>query len=76
MLVLTTFDDDEVLWGAVEAGAAGFLLKDAPADDLIRAIRTVAEGGSWLDPRVTPRLLTALRDGRPPTGRERLRSSS
>ena len=42
MLVLTTFDDDDVLWGAVEAGAAGFLLKDAPADDLIRAIRTVA----------------------------------
>ena len=57
VLVLTTFDDDEVLWGAVEAGAAGFLLKDTPADDLIRAIRTVADGGSWLDPRVTPRLL-------------------
>ena len=57
VLVLTTFDDDDVLWGAVEAGAAGFVLKDAPADDLIRAIRTVAAGGSWLDPRVTPRLL-------------------
>ena len=65
VLVLTTFDDDEVLWGAVEAGAAGFLLKDTAADDLIRAIRTIADGGSWLDPRVTPRLLTALRDGRP-----------
>lgn len=64
VLVLTTFDDD-VLWGAVEAGAAGFLLKDTPADDLIRAIRTVADGGSWLDPRVTPRLLTALRSARP-----------
>ena len=61
VLVLTTFDDDEVLWGAVEAGAAGFVLKDAPGDDIIRAIRAVAAGGSWLDPRVTPRLLGALR---------------
>ena len=61
VLVLTTFDDDEVLWGAVEAGAAGFVLKDAPGDDIIRAIRAVAAGGSWLDPRVTPRLLGVLR---------------
>jgi DNA-binding NarL/FixJ family response regulator len=67
VLVLTTFDDDEVLWGAVEAGAAGFLLKDTAADDIIRAIRTVADGGSWIDPRVTPRLLAALRAVRPST---------
>ena len=67
VLVLTTFDDDDVLWGAVEAGAAGFLLKDTAADDIIRAIRTVADGGSWIDPRVTPRLLRALRAGRPAT---------
>ena len=77
VLVLTTFDDDDVLWGAVEAGAAGFLLKDTPADDLIRAIRTAAAGGSWLDPRVTPRLLAVLRDARPasvpqPAGLDRL----
>jgi DNA-binding NarL/FixJ family response regulator len=65
VLVLTTFDDDDVLWGAVEAGAAGFLLKDTSADDIIRAIRTVALGGSWIDPRVTPRLLSALRAARP-----------
>jgi DNA-binding NarL/FixJ family response regulator len=65
VLVLTTFDDDDVLWGAVEAGAAGFALKDTPADDLIRAIRVVAGAGSWLDPRVTPRLLTALRSASP-----------
>ena len=63
VLVLTTFDDDEVLWGALQAGAAGFLLKDTPADDLIAAIRTVAGGGSWLDPRVTPRVLHAVRSG-------------
>lgn len=77
VLVLTTFDDDDVLWGAVDAGAAGFLLKDTPADDLIKAIRVVANGGSWLDPRVTPRLLSVLRDARPatvptPAGIERL----
>jgi DNA-binding NarL/FixJ family response regulator len=65
VLVLTTFDDDDVLWGAVEAGAAGFLLKDTAADDIIRAIRSVADGGSWIDPRVTPRLLAALRSARP-----------
>jgi DNA-binding NarL/FixJ family response regulator len=65
VLVLTTFDDDDVLWGAVEAGAAGFLLKDTEADDIIKAIRTVADGGSWIDPRVMPRLLQALRAARP-----------
>ncbi|HZB43532.1 MAG TPA: response regulator transcription factor [Ilumatobacter sp.] len=65
VVILTTFDDDDVLWGAVEAGAAGFLLKDTTADDIIRALRTVAGGGSWIDPRVLPRLLTALRSTRP-----------
>jgi DNA-binding NarL/FixJ family response regulator len=63
VLVLTTFDDDDVLWGAVRAGAAGFVLKDTPAEDLVAAIRVTAAGGSWLDPRVTPRLLAALRAG-------------
>ncbi len=65
VLVLTTFDDDDVLWGALQAGAAGFLLKDTPADDLIAAIRTIAGGGSWLDQRVTPRVLQAVRAGAP-----------
>lgn len=65
VLVLTTFDDDDVLWGAVQAGASGFILKDAPADDLIRAVRSVAAGGSWLDPRVTPRLLSVLQQSSP-----------
>jgi DNA-binding NarL/FixJ family response regulator len=65
VLVLTTFDDDEVLWGAVEAGSSGFVLKDAPADEIIRAIRTLAAGGSWIDPRVMPRLLAALRSSHP-----------
>jgi DNA-binding NarL/FixJ family response regulator len=61
VLVLTTFDDDDVLWGAIEAGAAGFVLKEASAEELIAATRAVAAGGSWLDPAVTPRILEAYR---------------
>lgn len=75
VLVLTTFDDDDVLWGALDAGAAGFVLKDSPADELGAAIRAVAGGGAWLDPRVTPRVLAALRrrpGRRPPPERARL----
>jgi DNA-binding NarL/FixJ family response regulator len=62
VLVLTTFDDEEILAGAIRAGAAGFLLKGVPADDLQRAVRTVATGGSWLDPAVTGRVLAAYRE--------------
>jgi DNA-binding NarL/FixJ family response regulator len=61
VLVLTTFDDDEILAAALRAGASGFLLKGTPAEDLQRAVRTVAEGGAWLDPAVTGRVLTAYR---------------
>jgi DNA-binding NarL/FixJ family response regulator len=61
VLVLTTFDDDEALAGALRAGAAGFLLKGVPAEDLQRAVRTVAEGGAWLDPAVTGRVLAGYR---------------
>ncbi len=61
VLVLTTFDDDEILAAALRAGASGFLLKGVSADDLQRAVRVVAEGGAWLDPAVTGRVLTAYR---------------
>jgi DNA-binding NarL/FixJ family response regulator len=61
VLVLTTYDDDEVLAAALRAGAAGFQLKDAPGEDLLRSVRVVAEGGSWLDPGVTGRVLAAYR---------------
>ncbi len=63
VLVLTTFEDEEILAGALRAGAAGFLLKGVPVEDLQRAVRTVAEGGAWLDPAVTARVLAAYRDG-------------
>jgi DNA-binding NarL/FixJ family response regulator len=64
VLVLTTFDDDQVLSAALRAGAAGFLLKDAPGEELQRAVRAVAEGGAWLDPAVTARVLAAFREER------------
>jgi DNA-binding NarL/FixJ family response regulator len=61
VLVLTTFDDDDVLWGALEAGAAGFVLKDASAEEIIAATRAVAGGAAWLDPAVTERVLRRAR---------------
>lgn len=57
VIVLTTFDLDEYIFGALRAGAAGFLLKDAPADDLVAAIRIVAKGDALLAPSVTKRLI-------------------
>jgi len=74
VLVLTTFDEDEVLWGAIEAGAAGFVLKDASAEDLIAATRTVAAGGGWLDPAVTQRVLEVTRRSALPRHREAARA--
>ena len=61
VLVLTTVGEDEVLWGAIEAGAAGFVLKDSSAEDLIAAVRAVAGGGAWFDPGVAPRVLERYR---------------
>ena len=61
VLALTTFDDDEALAGMLRAGAAGFILKGVPAEELHRAVRTVAEGGAWLDPAVTGRVLAVYR---------------
>ena len=65
VLVLTTFDDDEILAAALRAGAAGFVLKDVPAEDLQRAVRAVAGGGAWLDPSVTGRVLAVYRGTTP-----------
>jgi len=61
VLALTTFDDDQALAGMLRAGAAGFVLKGIPADELHRAVRTVAAGDCWLDPAVTARVLTVYR---------------
>jgi DNA-binding NarL/FixJ family response regulator len=66
VLVLTTFEDEAILAGALRAGAAGFLLKGTPSEDLQRAVRAVAAGDSWLDPAVTGRVLTTYREGTAP----------
>lgn len=60
VLVLTTFDHDDYIFGALKAGASGFLLKNAPRDQLLNAIRTVAAGDALLDPTVTRRLIESF----------------
>src|SRR5690606_16189256 len=57
-LVLTTFDDDEYVYGALRAGAAGFLLKDADPQTLVDAVHRVRAGDSLLDPAVTGRIIS------------------
>ena len=66
ILVLTTFDDDDLVLAALGAGAHGFLLKDAEPMTLLEAIRIVARGGSWLDPAVTGTVLAHLDAGTGP----------
>jgi two-component system, NarL family, response regulator DevR len=61
-LILTAFADDEALFAAIMAGAAGFLLKTAPADEMLEAIRTVGRGGSLLDPSVVERVFERVRE--------------
>jgi DNA-binding NarL/FixJ family response regulator len=69
VLALTTFDDEEALAGMLRAGASGFVLKGVPAEDLQRAVRVVADGGAWLDPAVTARVLAIYRSAAPPPAR-------
>jgi two-component system response regulator DevR len=68
-IMLTSFDDDDALFAAVMAGAAGYLLKQVKGPSLVEAIRQVADGRSLMDPSVTGRLLTRLRDGEAPDRR-------
>ena len=62
-LMLTSFSDDEALFGAIMAGAAGYLLKQVAGTDLVGAVRTVAAGGSLLDAKATSQVLDRLRRG-------------
>jgi DNA-binding NarL/FixJ family response regulator len=70
VLVLTTFDEDEYVYSALRAGAAGFLVKDMALDDIIAAIRLVAAGDALLAPGVTRRLIAEFAR-RPPPGKPR-----
>jgi DNA-binding NarL/FixJ family response regulator len=79
VLILTTFDLDEYIVEAIRVGASGFLLKDAPPEDLVEAIRVVAAGDAIVAPRVTRRLLDrfasrlpAMRETTPPAALESL----
>lgn len=71
-LMLTSFADDQALLDAVLAGAAGYVLKDVRGNDLVAGIRTVAAGGSLLDPRATSLVLARLRSPRAPDPLEQL----
>ncbi|NGM15083.1 response regulator transcription factor [Verrucosispora sp. WMMA2044] len=68
VLVLTTFDDDELVLAALRAGARGYLLKDVTLEQLTRAIRTLADGGTLIAPSITDRMLRAIRSGPSPAG--------
>jgi DNA-binding NarL/FixJ family response regulator len=70
IVVVTTFDLDEYVYGALRAGARGFLLKDAGPELLVQAIHAAANGDALIAPNVTVRLLAAFSD--PPTGRPRV----
>lgn len=64
VLMLTTFQEEELVMGALRAGASGFLLKDSGPADLLAAVRAIAAGRAWLDPVITPYVLRAL-EGEP-----------
>jgi DNA-binding NarL/FixJ family response regulator len=80
VLVLTTFDLDKYVFGALEAGAAGFLLKDTPPAELIEAVRIIAQGHAMLSPRDTRRLIDRyagnLQHGRQTAAHRRLATLS
>lgn len=65
ILVLTTFDADEWVVDAIRAGASGYLLKDSPREEIVRAIQDVAEGKTIVSPRITDTLYRMVKDGTP-----------
>jgi len=60
-LILTTFDDDELVLAGIKAGAKGYLLKDVALDDLLEAVRTLAAGKTLINPAITERLIQGLK---------------
>ena len=65
VIILTSYDDDDALFAAIMAGAAGYVRKQVRGTDLVDAVRRVAAGQSLLDPAVTQRVLTRIREGQP-----------
>jgi len=77
VLILTTFDLDEYVYDALRAGASGFLLKDAPPEELVRAVRVVQQGDALIAPSITKRLIEEIsqrpaQQGAPPEALETL----
>ena len=72
VLILTTFDSDEYVYEALRSGASGFLLKDAPAEQLLAAVRCVAAGDALIDPTVTRRLIGRFTSALPPQPASRI----
>lgn len=68
VLIITTFDDDEAVYGALRAGASGFMLKHASPTEIADAVRRVAAGDVWLDPSIAGRIIDALRPRTPISG--------
>lgn len=66
VLVLTTYESDDDILGAIEAGASGYLLKAAPQEEIVAGIRSVAEGHTVLAPSIAATLVTQMRKGAPP----------
>jgi len=76
VIILTTFDPDEYVYRALQVGASGFVLKDIPPEELVAAVRVVADGGALLAPAITQRLISrfARQSGQDPSGRDKLSS--
>ncbi|MGP8303975.1 response regulator [Streptomyces inhibens] len=72
VVVLTTFDDDDYVYGALRAGASGFLVKDMALDDILAAVRVVASGDALIAPSVTRRLIAEFADRPASTPRRRV----
>lgn len=72
VVILTTFDLDEYVYEALRAGASGFVLKDAPADDVVRAVRVAVQGDALVSPPITRRLIAEVAGRRGPVDRARL----
>lgn len=76
VLVLTTFDDDAWLFDALQAGAAGYILKDSPPDELLKAIRGTLNGRTYVDPTVAGKLLRQMTASPQPSAHQLIRTLS
>ncbi len=74
ILVLTAYDDDPYIFAMLQAGANGYVLKNAPSDELVRAVRAVSRGESALDPAVTAKVMSQIATGKPAGAQEVIES--